>query len=338
METLTTATAARPQILVLTEDEIRQCTRLDHDALAAVEAAFTSLAAGSAFVPPIMGIFVPERQGEVDVKSAYVKGLPAFAIKVASGFFTNPERGLPTSSGLMLVMSTETGYPLAVLLDNGYLTDVRTGLAGAIGSKYLAPTAIETVGVIGAGTQGRYQVRALQLVRSFQRVLVYDRMPAAVERYVAEMPAVLGVPVEAAADARTLVDRSQVVITATPSHEPYLRPEWLHPGLHIGSMGADLPEKQELFAATVGRVDLIACDLKAQCFARGELHHAITEGVISEHQDVTELGELTAGKAPGRTSDSQITLSVLTGVGVQDTAIALFTWQRAREKGFGREV
>src|SRR4029453_3004632 len=190
METLTTATAARPQILVLTEDEIRQCTRLDHDALAAVEAAFTSLAAGSAFVPPIMGIFVPERQGEVDVKSAYVKGLPAFAIKVASGFFTNPERGLPTSSGLMLVMSTETGYPLAVLLDNGYLTDVRTGLAGAIGSKYLAPKAIETVGVIGAGTQGRYQARALQLVRSFQRLLVYDRMPAAVERYVAEMPAV----------------------------------------------------------------------------------------------------------------------------------------------------
>jgi ornithine cyclodeaminase len=323
---------------VLTEAEIRQCTGLDLEALAAVEDAFTRLAAGDAFVPPIMGILVPEREGEVDVKSAYIRGLPAFAIKVASGFFTNPQRGLPTGSGLMLVVSAETGYPLAVLLDNGYLTDVRTGLAGAIASKYLAPSAIDTVGVVGAGTQGRYQVRALQLVRNFRRVLVYDRMPAAVDRYVAEMPGVLGTAVQAAPDLRTLVEQSQVVITSTPSREPYLRPEWLHPGLHIASMGADLPEKQELFAETVGQVDLIACDLKTQCFARGELHHAIANGVISEREAIIELGELTSGRVPGRSRDDEITLSVLTGVGVQDTAIALLTWQRAREQSFGRAV
>ena len=103
-------------------------------------------------------------------------------------------------------------------------------------------------------------------------------------------------------------------------------------------MGADLPEKQELFSETVARVDRVACDLKLQCFARGELHHAILDGAISEHHDVTELGEMTSGKRPGRTSDSQTTLSVLTGVGVQDTAIALRTLQRARELGFGREL
>jgi ectoine utilization protein EutC len=334
-----TATATRPLIVVLTESEIRQCATLDDAALAAVAQAFSSLAAGDAFVPPIMGILVPEQQGEVDVKSAYIKGLPAFAIKVASGFFSNPQRGLPTSSGLMLVMSAETGYPLAVLLDNGYLTNVRTGLAGAIASKYLAPSTVETVGVVGAGAQGRYQARALQLVRRFRRVLVYDRDSVAVDQYVAEMPGVLGVAVQGAADVRTVVEQSQVVITSTPSHEPYLRPEWLHPGLHIASMGADLPEKQELFAETVGRVDVIACDLKAQCFARGELHHALLEGAISEHDEkITELGALTSGNAPGRANDSQMTLSVLTGVGVQDTAIALFTWERARQLGFGREV
>jgi ornithine cyclodeaminase len=339
MEPSTTiVTAARPQTLVLTESEIRQCTRLDMEALTAVEKAFTSLAAGDAFVPPIMGILVPEREGEVDVKAAYIRGLSAFAIKVASGFFSNPAHGLPTNSGLMIVVSAETGYPLAVLLDNGYLTQIRTGLAGALMSKHLAPSAIDTVGVIGAGVQGRYQVRALQLVRRFRRVLVYDRVPSAVAGYVEEMPLELHVPVAAAPDLPTLVKESQVVITSTPSHEPYFRAEWLHPGLHIASMGADLPEKQELFSETVARVDRVACDLKSQCFARGELHHAILDGAISEHHDVTELGEMTSGKRPGRISDSQTTLSVLTGVGVQDTAIALRTLQRARELGFGREL
>jgi ornithine cyclodeaminase len=338
MDSVTTLTAVRPNVLVLTEPEIRECTKLDHEALTAVENAFTSLASGNAFVPPIMGILVPERDGEVDVKAAYIKGLPAFAIKVASGFFSNPARGLPTNSGLMLVVSAETGYPLAVLLDNGYLTQIRTGLAGALTSKYLAPSSVDTVGVIGAGVQGRYQVRALQLVRPFRRVLVFDRDPDATASYVDEMPAVLEVTVQAASDIRTLVEQSQVVITSTPSREPYLRPEWLHPGLHIASMGADLPEKQELFAQTVARADRIVCDLKSQCFERGELHHAISEKAIAETSDITELGELTSGKKPGRASQSETTVSVLTGVGVQDTAIALFTYRRAREFGFGREL
>ena len=338
MDSVATMAAVRPHVLVLTEPEIRECTKLDHEALTAVENAFTSLATGDAFVPPIMGILVPERDGEVDVKAAYIKGLPAFAVKVASGFFSNSTRGLPANSGLMLVVSAETGYPLAVLLDNGYLTQIRTGLAGALTSKYLAPSSVDTVGVIGAGVQGRYQVRALQLVRQFRRVLVYDREPAAIDRYVEEMPGVVKVTVQAASDIRMLVEQSQIVITSTPSHEPYLRPEWLHPGLHIASMGADLPEKQELCAETVARADRIVCDLKSQCFERGELHHAILEKTISETSDITELGELTSGKRPGRTSQSETTVSVLTGVGVQDTAIALLTYRRARELGFGREL
>jgi len=149
-------------IVVLTEAEIRSLVTLDGEALAAVENAFTRLAQGRADVPPIIGLFVPERRGEVDVKAAYVHGLPRLAIKIASGFYENTRSGLPNSSGMMVVVSTRTGFPEAVLLDNGYLTEVRTGLAGAAAAKYLAPRKVHTVGVIGAGTQGRYQLRALR--------------------------------------------------------------------------------------------------------------------------------------------------------------------------------
>jgi ornithine cyclodeaminase len=341
-------TPRREPILVLTEREIRQIVTIDLDALSAIENAFTRLADGQADVPPILGLFVPDRHGEVDVKAAYIHGLPSLAIKIASGFFDNNAWGLPSGSGLMVVLSTRTGYPQAILLDNGYLTDVRTALAGAAAARHLALRQVRTVGVIGAGAQGRYQVRALQLVRTFEKVLVHDRSSSAVEAYVREMPGVLGedraalgmagadtrVHVEAA-DPEALVRQSDLVITCTPSHQPIVRADWLHPGLHITSMGADTPEKQELDAAVLGRASRLACDLKTQCFARGEFHHARKAGVIDDRTTVTELGELTSGRRPGRQQDDEITVCALTGVGVQDTAIALLAFGRARESGLG---
>lgn len=342
------AAPRRDPILVLTERELRQVVSLDLDALAAVEHAFTRLALGEADVPPILGLFVPDRHGEVDVKAAYIHGLPSLAIKIASGFFDNAASGLPSGSGLMVVLSARTGFPQAILLDNGYLTDVRTALAGALAAKYLAPRRVRTVGVIGAGAQGRYQARALHLVRSFERVLVHDRSSAAVEAYVREMPGVLGqdraalgtgaagTPVRVeAADPETLVRHSDVVITCTPSHVPVVRAEWLHSGLHITAMGGDTAEKQELESGVLGRATRLACDLKAQCFARGEFYHARKAGVIGDDVPVAELGELTSGRLTGREADDEITVCALTGVGVQDTAIALLAFTRAQSSALG---
>jgi ectoine utilization protein EutC len=328
----------REPVLVLSEAEIRRLVTLDLGALAAIEDAFTRLASGMADVPPILGLFVPDRRGEVDVKAAYIHGWPSLAVKIASGFYDNAQWGLPSGSGLMVVLSTRTGYPQAVLLDNGYLTEVRTALAGATAAKHLAPERVRTVGVIGAGTQGRYQVRALQLVRSFERVLVYDQSPAAADAYVREMPEVLArdTPVAVApTDAETLVRESDVVITCTPSHEPIVRAAWLHVGMHITAMGADVAEKQELESECLRRADRLACDLKAQCFARGEFHHALAAGVLPADVAVTELGELTSGRAAGRLRADAISVCALTGVGVQDTAIALLAFDRAARAGLG---
>ncbi len=178
-------------ITVLTEKEIRQCVTLNPESIAAIEEAFTALYQGRA-ITPIMSIPVPDHHGEMHVKSAYIQGFDSFAVKIASGFFDNPKRGLPSGSGLMLLFHSETGFPQAVLLDNGYLTHVRTGAAGAIAARYLARPDIRTVGIIGAGRQARFQLLALQQVRGFQRVLVYARNPEHVQAYISDMQAILG--------------------------------------------------------------------------------------------------------------------------------------------------
>jgi len=325
-------------ITILTEAEIRSCVGLNEEAISAVANGFTSLAAGEVTLPPIVRIDVPEHEGEVDIKTAYVRGLDSFAIKIAAGFFQNYRLGLPTGSGMMVLVSARTGRPEAVLLDNGYLTDVRTGAAGALAARYLARKRVETAGVIGSGMQARYQIRALKQVRGFQQLMVYGIVPDQVEEYAAEMASVLGVEVVKAADVETVVRNSDVVVTCTPAKEPYLKAEWLHPGLHITAMGSDAEDKQELYADALGRADLLVCDRKSQSFRLGEFHNGLEAGVISEDDPIIELGELTSGRKPGRKSEEEITICDLTGVGVQDTAIALLAYQKAMEKNLGLRI
>jgi ectoine utilization protein EutC len=322
-------------VLILTETDLRSCVSMDMDSYNAVSEAFTRLAQGKATVPPIMRVDIVENQGEVDVKTAYLRGLDHFAIKIASGFHDNRARGLPTGSGMMVVLSTQTGFPEAILLDNGYLTDLRTGLAGAIAAEHLARKHVETAGIIGAGTQARFQMRGLKLVRDFKRVLVYGIAEAEVDAYVTEMTDKLGVEVKKGESYSDVVRGSDVVVTATPAHEPYLESEWLHPGLHITCMGSDSEDKQEIEADVFSSVDIIACDLKSQCFRLGELHHAVEKAVITKDHPIVELGEMTSGQKPGRQHEDQISICDLTGVGVQDTAIALQAYTRAKELGFG---
>jgi ornithine cyclodeaminase len=327
-------------ITILTESEIRQCIQTDLEAVAVVEDAFTRLAEGKANMPPIMRIDVPENNGEVDIKSAYLQGLDSFAVKMSSGFFDNYKLGLPSLGGMMILLSTKIGFPQALLLDNGYLTDVRTGAAGAVAAKYLAPENIETVGVIGAGAQARYQARALRLVRNFNKLLVYNRTLDRAKQYVDEMAAELGIEVECSDSPESVVRSSDVVITTTPAKSPIIRVDWLHPGLHITAMGSDAEEKQELDSEVLGRADLLVCDRRSQSFRLGELHHGLEAGIISEDNDnnIVELGEITSGRHPGRQNDQHITICDLTGTGAQDTAIALLAHQKAQEAGLGMQI
>lgn len=325
-------------MLIFTEQELKQHVQLNLEAISIVEEGFTKLANNEVEMPPIMRVDVHDQNGEVDVKTAYVKGKDMFAIKVSSGFFNNYKLGLPSGNGLMMLISTQTGIPQALLLDNGYLTEVRTAAAGAIAANYLSRENIATVGVIGAGSQARFQVRALKLVRDFKRVLVYARSADRAKKYAEDMSAELGIEVQAVDSAEAVVRNSDTVITTTPAKEPVIKAEWLRPGLHITAMGSDAEHKQELEAEVLARADKLVCDTKAQCARLGELHHALDRGVLTEDSSIIELGQLTSKKLAGRENDEQITVCDLTGTGVQDTAIALFAYNEMVKRDLGLNV
>jgi len=325
------------EMLLVGEADIRRSVNIE-EAISVVEDGFTRLAAGEVNLPPVMSLEMPERRGEVHVKGAHITGASSFAIKLATGFYDNPLLGLPSGSGMMLVFSARTGFPEALLLDNGYLTDLRTAAAGAIAAKYLAKKKLSVVGVVGAGAQGRFQVIALAKVREFGKVLVYDLDESRSASYVEDMPEIIGVDCLAVQDVQEAVMESDLLVTATPSTEPYVRAQWLHPGLHITAMGSDNPDKQELESEALARADLLVCDLKLQCFERGELHHGLEDGTIAEQDEIVELGELTSGRHAGRADDSQITICDLTGVGVQDAAIATLAYEKALQSGLGSRL
>ena len=323
------------QLRILSESEIRQVAG-PAEALRAVRAGFGALARGRAVLPGVMHLDLPQARGEVHIKGAHLLGSPFFSIKEAAGFWGNPERGLPVGSGLVMVFDAETGLPRAILLDNAYLTELRTGAAGALAALHLARAELRVVGILGAGSQARYQLEALCAARRPMRARVWSRRSETAAAYAREMTERLSLPVEAVADARDAVEACDVVVTTTTAREPVLRAAWLHPGLHITAVGSDSPEKQELEPEVLARADLVVADHLDQCLRLGEIHHAVAAGRLRAADVHAELGALVAGLKPGRTSDDQITVADLTGVGVQDAALADFVVAEAIHRGLGR--
>jgi len=309
-------------VMVLEEAVLRAKVGITREAMIVVEAAFAALGRGGVVMPPVLHLDLPKRNAEMDVKTAYVPGLPSMALKVSTGFFDNPKRGLPSLSGMMTLISAETGRVEAVLLDNGYLTDVRPALAGGIAADRLARADARIAGIVGTGLQARLQLEALRLVRPVERVLVWGRDPAKAEALARGLEAELGLPV-AAVPLERAVREADVVVTTTAAREPLLMAEWLHPGLHITAMGSDAPGKQELDPEVLGRADRVVVDRRSQCERLGELRGALAAGTVSPDRPIDELGEIVAGLKPGRRSAEEITVCDLTGTGAQDTAIAV---------------
>jgi ornithine cyclodeaminase len=309
--------------------------RLDADTVACVEEAFLALATRKVAMPPILRLDIPEHRGEVDVKTAYIPGLDSFAIKVSPGFFDNPKLGLPSLNGLMVLLSARTGLVEALLLDNGYLTQVRTAAAGAVAARHLSRADARCAAILGSGEQARLQLQALTLVRPIERAVIWARDATKAAEAAGQMTAQLGIAVEAAATAREACAGADIIVTATPAESPILMADWLVPGQHVTAMGSDSEHKNEIDPAAFGRVVYVA-DSLAQTRRLGELAHAIRAGTAAADSSFAELGQVIAGRMPGRKSKRDITLCDLTGTGVQDTAIATLARHRALAAGAGQ--
>ena len=321
--------------LVLTSSEIKKCVQLNGQLIPIIEDAFKSLALGKTTMPPILRLDIEKYHGESDVKAAYIDGLDSYAIKVASGFFNNPNLGLPSSNGLMILLDSKTGMLKSVLLDKGYLTDVRTAIAGAIAAKHLSNPESSNVGIIGAGIQAKMQLEALLLVRNIKTAYIWSRDSKKTNKFVQNIKDKININIIACESPEQTVNLSEILITCTPSKSPIIKSEWLKKGLHITAMGSDAEMKNELDPKIIKDCDYYIPDSQSQTSILGELNHAIKAGLVSAEKKYNELGSVIINSNLGRRNINDVTVADLTGTGVQDTAIARHTYKISADKGFG---
>lgn len=325
------------RIRILLEKDLRAVVKLDLSAIDCVEQAFTALATKPVAMPAILRLDIPEFRGEVDVKTAYVPGFDCFAIKVSPGFFDNPKLGLPSLNGLMILFSSRTGLVEALLLDNGYLTDVRTAAAGGVAARHLARNDARSAAILGAGMQARLQLKALTLVRPIREARIWARDLEKARRLADEFSREHEIAAAAVADAKEAVAGADIVVTTTPAEKPILHADWLEAGQHLTAMGSDAEHKNEIDPAVFKHAIYVA-DRLSQTRILGELHHAIESGTAKPDQVFAELGAVIAGTARGRLHADDITFADLTGTGVQDTAIANLALTRAKNAGTGQMI
>jgi len=323
------------QLKILTEIDLRQAVQLNLETVNCIRQAFVALSGGTVVMPPILSMAIKDFNGEVDVKTAYVPGFENFAIKMSPGFFDNPKLGLPSTTGLMVLFSVQTGLVRAVLLDNGYLTDLRTAAAGALAAQLLSRVDSNQVCIVGAGQQSRLQLAALCLVRPIQAAQVWARNYAKAQALSEELSQKLKIKVRATSDLQHAATTADIIVTTTPSTSPLIQSAWLRSGQHITAMGSDQAHKLELDPNCLAAADLYVPDRRSQTESLGELHHAIQAGFIDANAMFPELGDIAAGKAEGRSTDHCITICDLTGTGVQDTAIANFAFDHAARSDRG---
>lgn len=304
---------------ILTLDEIKKALP-SVDLVADIEAGFVAYSRGDSVVPPVGELLMNDPPGDVHIKYGYINGDKHYVIKIASGFYENAQRGLPTTNGMMLLFEQATGQPVAILYDEGFLTDIRTAVAGTISARYLAPPNVERIGIIGTGMQASLQLEHLAPVTDCRSVVVWGRSEEKARRYQAEMQG-MGYTVSVATDPSEVLQSCNLIVTTTPSEEAILTDaSALRPGTHITAMGSDTHSKRELSSEIMQAADVLVADSISQCLERGEIHQALKDQAINK-DNLIELGDVISGKVQGRTSDDQITIADLTGVAVQDIQI-----------------
>jgi len=289
-------------------------------AVAAVERGFRALGLGEATLPDPMVVELSDLAAEVHVKGAHLKGGRHIVLKVATGFYRNRAHGLPSGDGLFLLLNAETGAPDFLFAEHGYLTDLRTAAAIGLTLKYLAPKDAREALLVGAGAVGRLAARAIVAERPIAKLTIWNRTPERAAALARELGGMVETNITDALE--PAVKRHRIIVTATASTTPVIKAAWVAKGTHITSAGTGSPEKVELEPQLLLKADKLIADRVFQTARYGNLHHAIAAGVLGVERVYGELGDLAAGRLAGRQDPDEITVADLTGVGVQDAAIA----------------
>ena len=320
------------EVLLLTPHDVAVLLTMD-DCIAAVENAFRQHGEGRAQPPGVLSMHV--HGGGFHVKAGVLSlSRQYFAAKVNGNFPDNRTRfGLPTIQGVIVLCDAENGAPLAIM-DSSEITALRTAAATGVAAKHLARKDSRTLTICGCGTQAYMQVKAVTRVCEIEKVLTYDKDSSAASRLALKLSSEMHV---AAAPVHDLAEASlqgDICVTCTTSQKALLGPNEVRPGTFIAAVGADNPAKQEIDVALMTRSKVVA-DVLEQCAVMGDLHHALEAGVMVRSEAHAELGEIVAGKKPGRESDEEIIVFDSTGMALQDVAAAADAYEKGVSRGVG---
>jgi ornithine cyclodeaminase/alanine dehydrogenase len=318
-----------PGTLLLGRKDVAALLTLE-ECIAAVEAAFRQRGLGNTQPPKVLGM--PSIDGGFHIKAAMLNCY--FAAKLNGNFFHNQQRfAMQNIQGLILLCDAANGYPLAVM-DSIEITIVRTGAATAVAAKHLARPESKVVTVCGCGNQGRIQLLALREVLPIEHVYAFDLDETQAGKFAAEVSKELRAEVCTQEHLESAIRNSDVCVTCTPAKQYFVHNEYVSPGTFIAAVGADNEEKQELDPQLLASNTVVA-DVLEQCVEIGDLHHAVAQGLVRRGEVHGELGEVVAGKKPGRTSAKEITIFDSTGTALQDVAAAALVYERALEQKCG---
>ena len=313
-------------ILLLHHSDITQLLSFE-ECITAVEKIFRLQGQGKVPVSQILGIHASH--GGLHVKAGLLPGSKSYVVAKANTNFPGNARqfGLPTIQGIIIIFDAENGCPRAIL-DSADVTIKRTAAASAVAAKYLARPNSSVGTICGCGRQGRTHLRALRGVLPLEEIYAFDLDERAMQNLATELADELDLQIKTVRDLRHAIQESDICVTCTPSRQFFVRKEDVSPGTFIAAVGADNEHKQEIDPALMASSKVVVDSLE-QCSAIGDLHHAISAGLMRPENVYAELAEVVTGQTAGRTTEDEIIIFDSTGVAIEDAITAVAVYEKA---------
>lgn len=302
-----------------------------------VETAYKVHAERKVQMPAKKYLFYKKFKGDLRIMPCFIRGMDESGVKNVNVHPDNPRKfGLPTVMAMIELVDPQTGFPISIM-DGTWITNMRTGAAAGVATKYLARDNAEIVGLVGAGVQARTGLDAINEVMDIKEVRVSCRTCETRESFAKEASEKYGIPVKAVDTIKEAVQGADVLLTTTPSRDPVVKSKWIDNGTHINAMGADAPGKQELNSHVLQKAKIFI-DCWDQASHSGEINIPVHEGLVRRSDIVGKIGDVIIGSVPGRTSDEEITVFDSTGLAVQDIVTAWNVYEKALEQGIGKKM
>jgi alanine dehydrogenase len=288
-------------------------------------------------MPVRLVVPLPQIEGRITSMPGYLNEDKALGMKVVTFFPNNLKQNLPQILATVMLFSADTGKMIAAM-DGNYITAIRTACVSAMATKALANPESRVLGVLGAGVQARAHIRALTQIREISEIKVYDVFEASARQLQESLQKEIGVKITVAPSAREAVLNADLLVTVTTAKEPIVKADWLKPGMHINAVGSHRPDLREIDGATLAAAKIVVDSREAIMAECGDILLAIQEKAITANSVHAEIGEVLAGKKPGRTSSDEITLYKAVGIAIQDVATAHLVYRKALERNVGTNI